>query len=130
MKLQLERSPPRKHAFMHSGTGSAIGILRLHLSRASRATNSAQDDSLVRTVVQGSLTDHLLLCGEYWFQFRFRWNDDPCEQVGDDARTNAGRERDEDAEDANEGYVEIEMLGQPGANTCNLSVGSGGGRVL
>ena len=30
---------------MHSNTAGAIGILRLHLSRASRATNSAQEDS-------------------------------------------------------------------------------------
>ena len=29
-----------------AGAASVIGILRLHLSRASRATNSALDDSL------------------------------------------------------------------------------------
>src|SRR6202050_5697715 len=36
----------REDASMQPGTAGAIGILRLHLSCASRATNSALDDSL------------------------------------------------------------------------------------
>jgi len=36
----------RENASMRSRTAGTIGILRLHLSCASRATNSALDDSL------------------------------------------------------------------------------------
>src|SRR5258707_14735421 len=60
--------------------------------------------------VRKSLTRHWLLCRDCGFQFRLGWNNDPCEQVGDDARTNSGSERDEEAEDAHERYVEIEIL--------------------
>ena len=69
-----------------------------------------------RVVLQGfvnprkSLTRHWLLCRDHGFQFRLRWNDDPCEQVRDDTRTDSGSERDEEAEDAHERYVEIEIL--------------------
>jgi hypothetical protein len=47
---------------------------------------------------------------DHGFQFRLRWNDDPCEEVGDDARTDSGSDRDEEAEDAHERYVAIEIL--------------------
>lgn len=57
-----------------------------------------------------SLTRHWLLCRDHRFQFWLRWNDDPCEQVRNDARTDSGSERDKEAEDAHERYVEIEIL--------------------
>ena len=84
----------------------------------SRLTRQSQIKLSVigRVVLQGfvnprkSLTRHRLLCRDHGFQFRLLWNDDPCEQVRDDAGTDSGSERDEDVEDAHERYVEIEIL--------------------
>jgi hypothetical protein len=56
------------------------------------------------------LTRHWLLYRDHRFRFRLCWNDDPSEQVRDDAQTNSGSERDEEAEDAHEGCVKIEVL--------------------
>src|SRR5580700_6035216 len=56
-------SPSGRHhhenASMHSGAAGAIGILRLHLSRAPRTTNSTQDDSLALICRQVALTEYL-----------------------------------------------------------------------
>jgi len=57
-----------------------------------------------------SLTRHWLLCGDHRFQFRLRWNHDPGQYVRDHARTDSRRKSKEDAEDAHEPYVEIEIL--------------------
>src|SRR4029077_14915186 len=53
------------------------------------------------------------------------WNDEPCKQIRDDARTDSGRERDEQVEHAHERYVEIEILSQPGTNASDLSLCAG-----
>ena len=73
----------------------------------------------------GSLTRRWLLCRQHRFQFRLRWNDDPCDQVGNDARTDSGGERDEDAYDAHQRYVEIVIMSQAGTDAGDLSVGAG-----
>jgi|SRR5271170_4206359 len=78
----------------------------------------------------GSLTRHRLLCRKYRFQFRLGWDDDPCKQVRDDARTNSGGEREEDADDAHERYVEIEMVSQAGTNARDLFLGAGAHQFL
>src|SRR5258706_11568738 len=56
---------------MHSGTASVIGTppthsgqaLRLHLSRASRAINSAQDDRTTMAGLQSSVRSGLIVVG-------------------------------------------------------------------
>src|SRR5207302_7777474 len=58
----------------------------------------------------GSLTRYRLLSRDHGFQFRPLWNDDPRKQVRDDAWKYPGSERDEEAKDAHERCVEIEVL--------------------
>src|ERR1700758_2223405 len=77
-----------------------------------------------------SLTRHWLLCGDHRFQFRLRWHDDPGQHVRDHARTDSGRSSKEDAEDAHERYVEIEILSKPGTNARDLSLGAGAYQFL
>jgi hypothetical protein len=75
--------------------------------------------------VVSRLTRRWLLCREQLFQLRFGWNNDPSEQVGDDAWAGSGGERQEDAEDAHERFIEIEIVSKAGADTGDLFVGAG-----
>ena len=71
-----------------------------------------------------------LLSREQRLHFRLGWNDDPGEQVSDDAGAGSGGEGEEDAEDAHEGYVEIEVVSQAGADAGDFFVGPGAHQSL
>src|SRR3984893_4634666 len=70
------------------------------------------------------LASYRLMRARHWQQKRLFRNDDPSEDVRDDARENSARERDEEPQDPHERCVEIEILSQPGTNARDLSVGA------
>src|ERR1019366_9006866 len=58
----------------------------------------------------------------YWQDERLLWNDDPSEEVGYDAGANSGCKCDEKPQDTHERYVEIQMVGQTGADASDFLV--------
>src|SRR5579863_3743613 len=71
-----------------------------------------------------SLTGYRLLRGQQRLQLRLRRDEDPCQQVSDYAGTTSRSDGEKDAEQAHQGYVLIEVLGQSGADSGDLSVGA------